>query len=405
MWTLLWLSGCTEYSLGEPLDPPDVSTQVPTEEPATREPEAGSPLRDTDGDGVPDDQDPDIDGDGIPNPLDPDPDGDGQPGYTLPYDPADDPVRDPETGLPELQVGSARGRVCAPNGTTWVAGADVTVLTPAGPFQTVSNGDGWWQVDGLEPGEYGVVITKGSFYLTYNVTIEDGVVTEQVFDECLVQGDLTIAVVDGAWDHIEDVLADLGLEFDEFDGDIQGGVAEDAAVTNLLTNPTALAQYDIVFLNCGISEVWATNQQALVGQTLRDYVEAGGSIYASDWSYYTIEASFPDKLDFYGEDSVLGDARVGGRGFVDGLVLDPAMANLLGTNAAQINFDLPEWVVMEGQDASAETLVEADLGTFRAPLASRFTSGQGRVIYTSFHNEVQATFDMQRMLEEIVLSL
>jgi len=42
-----------------------------------------------------------------------------------------------------------------------------------------------------------------------------------------------------------------------------------------------------------------------------------------------------------------------------------------------------------------------------APIASRFEHGDGRVIYTSFHNEHQedTTLDMTRILEEIILSL
>lgn len=419
---LLALAACNnDISIGnindpnelEPTDIPGPTGGEPTDPPVV-DPDGPSPLRDTDGDGIPDDQDPDIDGDGVPNDVDPDPDGDGQPGYTLPYDPADDPEIDPTTGLPVQEEGSARGRICAPNGTTWVAGADISILTPNGAFQTTSNGDGWWQIDGLDPGTYGVVVTKGSFYLTYNVTIEDGVVSEQVYDECLVQGNLQIAVVTGAWDHVEDVLEDLGLNVTEYDGDIEGGGTQSATVTNLLTNPTQLAQYDVLFLDCGIKEDWIQSNQALVAQTLRDYVEAGGSIYASDWSYYAIEAAFPDKITFSGLDTQPGAARVGISGQVNGLVVDTALSTLLGSNQASIAYDLNQWVVMESHDPSVENLVE---GTYTyatnagpqsaaGPLSVRFDAGTGRVIYTTFHNEGQATTpDMRAMLEEYALSL
>jgi hypothetical protein len=415
------LVGCGgETGLGAVATPPDLpGTPTPTD-PVSEPPDGPSPLRDTDGDGIPDDQDPDIDGDGLDNAEDPDPDGDGQPGFTLPYDPNDDPAIDPGTGLPVLEVGSARGRICAPNGTTWVSGANVTILTPSGGYEATSNGDGWWQIDGLPPGEYGVVITKGSFYLTYNIVIEDGVVTEQVFDECLVQGDLSIAAVVGEWDHVEDVLESLGLNVTEYNGNTWGqGIPANVAqqrhqtVTELLTNPAHIGQYDVVFLNCGISEQWASTNQALVAQTLRDYVEAGGSIYASDWSHYVIESAFPDKITFHGNDAQITSARVGNQASVSGVVVDPAMSTLLGSNTASIAYDAPQWVTMQSVDPTVDVLVE---GTFpfggdanltgSGPLSVRFTAGQGRVIYTTFHNEGAATTpDMHDMLEEIALSL
>ncbi|MCB9670365.1 MAG: carboxypeptidase regulatory-like domain-containing protein [Alphaproteobacteria bacterium] len=417
--TLTLMACGNEASLGNiPTDPDLPGTDDPTDPtddtdtPPPPDPDGPSPLRDTDGDGIPDDRDGDLDGDGLLNDVDPDPDGDGQPGYTLPYDPADDPPIDPSTGLPILEEGSARGRVCAPNGTTWVAGAEISVLTPSGAYTATSNGDGWWQVDGLPPGTYGVVVTKGSFYLQYNVTILDGQVTETIYDECLSQGDLTIAVVTGAWDHVEDVLEPLGLVVTEYDGDILGGSTQDATVTNLLTNPTLLAQYDVVFLNCGISEDWVDTNETLVAQTLRDYVEAGGSIYASDWSYYTIEAAFPEKITFFGNDSDdnLYDARVGLPGPVQGIVADPAMALLLGSNQADVQYDLNNWVVMSSHDPTVENMVEGDYsysgGSATGPLSVRFSAGAGRVIYTTFHNEGGATTpDMRKMLEEIALSL
>ena len=39
-----------------------------------------------------------------------------------------------------------------------------------------------------------------------------------------------------------------------------------------------------------------------------------------------------------------------------------------------------------------------------APLAVRFDKG-GTALYTTFHNETQATIDMEKLLEEIILSL
>jgi hypothetical protein len=41
-----------------------------------------------------------------------------------------------------------------------------------------------------------------------------------------------------------------------------------------------------------------------------------------------------------------------------------------------------------------------------APIASRFDFGEGRVVYTSFHNEhVATTSDMVTLLEQMLISL
>ena len=40
------------------------------------------------------------------------------------------------------------------------------------------------------------------------------------------------------------------------------------------------------------------------------------------------------------------------------------------------------------------------------PLAVRFNNGEGKVVFTSFHNAHQSTtFDMKAILEEIIFSL
>ena len=44
-------------------------------------------------------------------------------------------------------------------------------------------------------------------------------------------------------------------------------------------------------------------------------------------------------------------------------------------------------------------------GSQTGPLAARLEEGTGQVIYTSFHNESQATVDMDVLLQEIILSL
>ena len=109
---------------------------------------------------------------------------------------------------------------------------------------------------------------------------------------------------------------------------------------------------------------------------------------------------------------------VGGEGSVAADVIDSTMAAIIGSVGADINFDLPMWVVMEGLGEDVSALLEAEITVAAgfgemttltsAPIAARFEVSEegGRVIYTAFHNEHAATtLDMTDILEEIILSL
>jgi hypothetical protein len=409
--SLLWivaLVGCSDYALNAPpgqneLPPNGVDTLT-----------GGQPARDTDADGTADSDDLDADGDGVGNDLDPDPDGDGVPGWTLDANPADDPQIDLESGLPALGDGDVRGRICAPNGSTWVTGAEVTIVTGMGVFQTTTNGDGWFQLTDLPPGEHTVIVTKGSFATTFEVTVEEGTTSDVVYDECLVQGELKIAVVTGEYDSIGQVLDHLGLVFDNVNG------VNDGSANDFLLDTARMSTYDMIFFNCGMSFDWLDEEdeadgiEAQVATNLRQFAENGGSIYASDWAYLIVEKPFPEMLTFMGDDAVPGSAFLGVEGEIEALVVDTAMANLLGGNLASINYDLNIWVAMQAAGPGVDILLEGDFPVFdendqpvpaSGPLATRFSYGAGNVTYTTFHNEVQTTIDMEHLLEDIVLSL
>jgi hydroxymethylpyrimidine pyrophosphatase-like HAD family hydrolase len=80
-----------------------------------------------------------------------------------------------------------------------------------------------------------------------------------------------IAYVKGSYDKIEDIILSLGYTATEI-------------TNNDLTNLNTIAQYDIIFLNCG-SRKYSTNQALFpaIDANLAIFVANGGSIYASDW--------------------------------------------------------------------------------------------------------------------------
>ncbi|MGB0637837.1 MAG: hypothetical protein ACPGTU_00795 [Myxococcota bacterium] len=322
-----------------------------------------------------------------------------------------------DTAAPSSYDGAITGRICDPAGGGWIVGAYVYTM-----IDTDGDGEGDTKVEDStdESGryrlaglpiyrDYQVVAVKGSFTASYEVSVGEGT-TEIPDDECALDPP-NIAVVTGDFDHIEDIIDDMGLEYTEFTG--TGGSTR---YRDFLTDSAAMSEYDIIFLNCGASTDWLTTHREEIRGNLRGFVEAGGSVYASDWAYYFVELPFPGKIDFYGDDSTAGDAQYGWLGMVTANVVDPVMQAIVGSTTASINFDLSSWAISESLAPDVDVLLQANVeamdlwgGTTvipNAPIAARFDIGAGRVIYTAFHNEHQGTtIDMREILEEIILSL
>lgn len=326
-------------------------------------------------------------------------------GFTPPAEDADD-TAEPNVGIPDgIPTGGITGRICAPDQETWVVGARVYVEHEWGVTETLTGQDGWFVLEKLPLGEQVVHVEKGKFGVQVQVEVFEGEITELPNYECLQQGDVKIAVVTGDYDAIGEMISDLNLTFDS----INGRTSDE--YIHFLRDEDWLAEYDLIFFNCGMGFDWTLHQEEVVGN-LRDYVSAGGSVYASDWAYFLVEAAWPGKQTFYGDDAALGDAFVGEAGSVNAKVLDPAMIALLGSETASINFDLGAWAA--ATEAKGEVLIEGqyayyDYDTFQSgtqygPLAFRMTDN-GSVTYTSFHNEQQTTVDMIHILQEIILAL
>jgi len=322
-----------------------------------------------------------------------------------PDDDTDDPNQDYDAGV--------TGRICDPSGGDWVVGALVYVDADTDGDGTgdvyvedTTDVDGRFTLTGLPAGTWTVHVEKGSFTTSFEVTLNGGMY-EIPDPECLLPPE--IMVVTGSYDSIEDVLDRMGV-----DHDTTNGVSGNAHV-QFLKDPSRMGEYDIIFLNCGMSDSWVSSKTEIAAN-LKDYVTNGGSVYTSDWSYYAFEVSFPDAVDFYGDDKRAGDAYTGEAGDVTADVIDANMQAVLGKSSASINYDLAAWAIAEKANTNTTVLLEGDatyfdwntftMGTLKnVPLAVQIKPNGGNMIYTSFHNERQTTGDMDKMLEEIILSL
>ena len=133
-------------------------------------------------------------------------------------------------------------------------------------------------------------------------------------------------------------------------------------------------------------------------------------LHSGSWPLFSV--AFPSLITFAGDDASYSSAAVGESGYYTVNVLDSGLQTLLGSSNADINYDLPSWVV-PASTASGEVLVRGsvlfyenwtNMVTKDVPLVIA-GSDNGRILYTSFHNEAQTTLDMDRMLEQMALDL
>lgn len=322
-----------------------------------------------------------------------------------------------EPAPPPAGSGAVDGRVCAPDGTTWLSDATVYVDRGDGTrAQATTDAEGRYSLAGVPAGTQTVVITKGSFTTSLTVEVLAGQTTVVPEGQCqLLSPDLRIAVVTGAYDRVQDVLTDIGVDaanVTQFDG---GGFVGSTWTADLLEDYAVLSQFDIVFLNCGLDDgdfltPLLANDVAV--DNLRQFVTNGGSVYASDWAYSVVERAWADSIDFVGNDNGLGSSKRGATTDVlQGTIVDGTLAAQMGSPDIELHYPLPAWVPMQAVAAAVQVYIRADAplddGTslVSVPHTVGFNSGAGRVIYTSFHQEPGISPAQERVLQLLMFEL
>ena len=289
-------------------------------------------------------------------------------------------------------TGSVSLTVMAPNGTTPIVGATVSVIG----YESISattDAYGIADLPAVPTGDIGLAIAKGPFYCEVYFTVEEDTLVE---DEVAIPADaVSMAVVYGVYDSIELVLERLGFSY--FAG------SYDLLTANDLASEDKVMDYDIIFIDCGVP--LDNSHNSSVQANLAAFVDAGGYLYTSDWSYSYIDAIWPDAVNFVSPDALIGEV-----GEVVADITDATLAQAMGTDTMDIHFDLGSWAVIDSEGPGTQVHVRADVPTWQGrlddrPLTVSFTPGAGKVIYTSFHNEAQTTADMDAILEFIVLGL
>ena len=264
------------------------------------------------------------------------------------------------------------------------------------------------------------MIQKGSFRAEQTVVIVGGEMLQLNEAECALEpDDIRVAFVTGSRnDHMRDVLGSLGIEgdfVDVYDGkhgsDASGGAEGDWAL-QLLSEDRLIFQYDIVFISCRAFEgdLRASSQMR---DRLREFVNRGGSVYTSDQAYGVIEATWPERIDFEGDDQVQGAANKGeSANNISAQIVDAGLAASFGGVNATLHYPLAGWSVVRDVADGVTVYAKADVnlrsggGRVRdAPQMVGFKDGEGTVIYSSFHQEPGINPDQLRMLQILMFEL
>lgn len=301
------------------------------------------------------------------------------------------------------------GRVCDPERHEWLVGAQVyTHLvdetdTVFASIDTVTDAEGRFALTELLPDRsYSVFVQHGSRTVDMFTVEVHGSDVELEEPTCGVNAGARVAVVTGDYDDFSMVLDAAGVVDYEL---INGQTGEELA--QFLSDGAHLAEYDALFFPGGSLEediFYDTDGNAPAGQVeairsaLSAYVETGGNLVASDWSYDAVERLWPDRVEFLGDDAVADAAQLGEVAAISANVADSALASALGGASVALEFDYDAWPVMQAVDPSVTVYLTGN-APYRqgmtpstladAPLMIGFTQGTGQVWLTSFRYEAQ----------------
>jgi hypothetical protein len=299
--------------------------------------------------------------------------------------------------------GALRGRICAPDGNTWLSGARVWIKLSNGKIvEGKTDLDGYYYLPCVDAGQHKVYVQKGSFSTDFNVSVVKGKTNNQTTPVCVDASRTKIAVIDGEYDKIQNILDRLKLTYTFYSQ--KGGKDPE----RLLKSLSAMKKYNIIFLNCGIDESFLNST---VANNLRQFVKGGGSIYASDFSYDFIEVAWPNAMDWAGNDQTRNAAEKVSGATITAKVLSTLLQKRLGGRTQiPLKFDLCPCAAADAAGTGTNVLMTGDRqknGNPKQPLAIQFRPEPkgGNVIYTTFHNEEQSSRTIDIILRTLIFEL
>ena len=311
------------------------------------------------------------------------------------------------------------GKAVAADGVTPLIGAEVTLesanlkvkkngLSTAGVADndrclTDSRGEFACVIPDEFGGEATFAISADGFTVsTFQVTLSSGAATAASLQVLAANNSTQWVVVPGAFDGVQVLLSQLkGCILNDSAGnawdytntnseDARGSadceskgllVLDDSSDIPAFLTSNNLNNYDALFVNCSANYSFASG----VNDAVRAFNDMGKHIYFSDLSDNWLSASFPDNINFAGNDTTTGTLQ--------GSVVDNGLSSVIG-NGVELIFDLGVWTAIDSVAASTTTYIEADLSPISSytgirPVTVGFKQSisSGCVFYTSYHIE------------------
>lgn len=245
-----------------------------------------------------------------------------------------------------IKVGEISGKVTSQNGTKPIGGASIFTFDEKYKiYYTTSDADGNFILE-APAGNQTIHIQTGdgsNFRTQVAATVKNNETVSLNTDQTKLNQVAKIAYVKGTYDKIEDIIQTLGYNATE--------------ITNAdLANINTIAQYDIIFLNCG-SRNYSVNQSLYpaIDANLAIFVANGGSIYASDWdvSYLVGGTDYTSNCSPTGgfvPDTKLCSNNTGSSGIIPATVNNAGLSTALGFSTLNIDFDLGTWQKITNYD-------------------------------------------------------
>lgn len=333
----------------------------------------------------------------------------------------------------ECGYGEILGQSCRPDGAP-LAGAEVTLsgehCEDGSSFEmtTQADGDGYYEFDEVPAGNHHLTIESGSFSNVQPVGVQKDETTDlttQTGKICVDGGDVSIAVLGGTYDDVGSLLEGMDVDYDVVGSDMGGGFDDlfggdgDEDAEEFLSDLDEMLSYDILFIECGTlwdelsggSAFGGGSDMTEIRANIRSYVEAGNSLYASDWAQPFIQEALPETVDFYNENLGTDGPREGATQTVDADVISSDMQGLLSSNTTEIDLSSPGWAVARDGGDGATVHFQADVqlqdgGQLNdSALMVTHEETAGAAIFTAFHNSAQATGEMEEILEFMIFQL
>ncbi len=260
--------------------------------------------------------------------------------------------------------------------TSGIEGAKIHLFSNGSPMTEIrTSPDGSYGFPGLNAGAYKIVVTK----LGYTVSQFETDLASDIVDRNFILKKTDIGLIKPeengvqGFEQIEDILDNLGYP------DVS------IVTTDDLTNVQELKAN----LHCLFIDSSPLTYNAAQVSAINDFVNNGGSLYASDMSYFLISQAFPGRIAFGAEGVTTPQvvaSTIKNSGLADYLnPSEPATSLAVGFN----EFMTP-WITIDSVASGCDIFTSGNIAAGNTtlvdrPLAVGFRWGKGRVVYSSYY--------------------